>query len=298
MPIDEILLTTKGHGQTLTHKQKLFAEEIAKGSTKAGAYRKAYNSKAKVQTQTKEAIKLMNDPKVSHHIDSIKVAIEAQKYLFPAHLRALAIQQLTEKALNPAVPPAIQVKCLELIGKMSDVALFQERKEIKQTDTTSEAKQKLINSLANAIRSSRNLSGDRKKDAEDLLREITGDDPITIDQIPEIEADLEADHDPAASVDYLPTDLDGEETAQESTPPTPTPQNRDDLQADPWHSIPDNQSPTPSETPPLSFTESEWGGGTDFWDKFETKPIENTPPIEIGSHTALDPIPDANWTEK
>jgi len=298
MPIDEILLTTKGHGQTLTHKQKVFAEEIAKGSTKAGAYRKAYNSKAKVQTQTKEAIKLMNDPKVSHHIDSIKVAIEAQKYLFPAHLRALAIQQLTEKALNPAVPPAIQVKCLELIGKMSDVALFQERKEIKQTDTTSEAKQKLINSLANAIRSSRNLSGDRKKDAEDLLREITGDDPVTIDQIPEIEADLEADHDQAASLDQLSPDLDGEETAQDSTPPTPTPQNELNAQATTCHSIPDKQSPTLTETPPLSVSNTEGEGVSNFWKQFEDKPIENTPLSDSGSPTSGGNIPDAGWTEK
>ena len=284
IPIEEILLTNKPHGQTLTHKQKLFAEEIAKGSTKAGAYRKAYNSKGSTHTQSKEGSKLMQNPQISTHIESIKVAIEAQKYLFPAHLRALAIQQLTEKALDPAVPPAIQVKCLELIGKMSEVALFTERKELKQTDTTSEAKQKLINSLANAIRSSRNLSGDRKKDAEDLLKEITGSDPITIDQIPEIEADLEEDQERAASMGHLSTDLETEENAQDLTPPTPTPQNQSQTQATTCHSIPHNQSPTFTETPPLSVSNTKGEGVDNFWKELEDPAIGNTPLDESGSH--------------
>ena len=284
IPIEEILLSNKPHGQTLTHKQKLFAEEIAKGSTKAGAYRKAYNSKASTHTQSKEGSKLMKNPQVSTHIESIKVAIEAQKYLFPAHLRALAIQQLTEKALDPAVPPAIQVKCLELIGKMSEVALFTERKELKQTDTTSEAKQKLIDSLANAIRSSRNLSGDKKKDAEDLLKEITGSDPITIDQIPEIEADQGEDQEDAASVDQLSPDLAETENAQELTPPSATPQNQSDTQASTCHSIPHNQSPTFTETTPLSSENAKGEGVSDFWEQFEELTKENTPLDESGSH--------------
>ena len=226
----------------------------------------------------------MKNPQVSTHIESIKVAIEAQKYLFPAHLRALAIQQLTEKALDPAVPPAIQVKCLELIGKMSEVALFTERKELKQTDTTSEAKQKLIDSLANAIRSSRNLSGDRKKDAEDLLKEITGSDPITIDQIPEIEADQEEDQEDAASVDQLSPDLAETENAQESTPPLPTPQNQSQTQASTCHSIPHNQSPTFTETPPLSSENEEGEGVSNFWEQFEDAPTETPPLVKDGSH--------------
>ena len=282
IPIEEILLTSKNHGQTLTHKQKLFAEEIAKGSTKAGAYRKAYNSKGKANTQSKEGNKLMKNPQISSHIETIKVAIEAQKYLFPAHLRALAIQQLTEKALDPAVPPAIQVKCLELIGKMSDVALFQERKELKQTDTTSEAKQKLMASLANAIRSSRSLSDDKKKDAEDLLKEITGSYPITIDQIPEIED--QGQEDPS----QLSTDLDAKEDAQDLTPPSATPQNLPDFRPDTCHSIPHNQSPDFNETPPLSSENKEGEGVSNFWDKFEEVPTETPPLSSSGSHVDGD----------
>ena len=156
-------------------KQKAFAEEIAKGATKAEAYRRAYNSKSNSHTQSKEGSKLLKDPKISSHVDSIKLAIEAQKYLFPTHLRALVIQQLTEKALDPSVNHAQQIKALELIGKFSDVALFQERKETKSNDNSQDAKDRLMHTLSNAIRASRNISDEKKREAQDLLDEIAND---------------------------------------------------------------------------------------------------------------------------
>jgi hypothetical protein len=120
-------------------------------------------------------------------IESMKVSLEAQKYLLPAHLRALTIQKLTEKALDPDVNHAQQIKALELLGKITEVALFSERKEIITTDTSATAKNRLIQSLAQAIRSSANISIDKKQEADALLAEITGGslsnpEPDTIDQ--------------------------------------------------------------------------------------------------------------------
>ena len=188
-PIDKLLLGGNAKDISLTHKQKAFAEEIAKGATKAKAYRTAYNSKGTSHTQSKEGTKLMTNPTITHHVESIRLAIEAQKYLYPTHLRALVIQQLTEKALNPDVNHAQQIKALELIGKFSEVNLFQERREIKTDTNTVEAKAKLLDTLTNAIRTSRTLSEDKKQSANDLLQEIAQglrdkDEPITIDQEP------------------------------------------------------------------------------------------------------------------
>jgi hypothetical protein len=48
VPMEQILLGVHSAKQTgLTAKQIRFAEEIARGETKAGAYRKAYNTKGK-----------------------------------------------------------------------------------------------------------------------------------------------------------------------------------------------------------------------------------------------------------
>ena len=283
LPIEEILLGNKAESKTLTHKQKAFAEEIAKGATKAGAYKKAYTSKGTSHTRSREASKLLDNPQVSTHVEQIRLAIEAQKYLFPAHLRALAIQQLTEKALDPAIPPAIQVRCLELIGKMSDVALFQERKEIRETATTSEAKSKLISTLAEAIRSSRSLTTDRKKDAEDLLKEITGDDPITIDQVAEIEDQETEDPDDLSAGVQVQTDPEITDPADPETPPTPTPQNVRASQQIPCHSIPDKRLDNFQETPPISFTNTEWEGVSNFPDEDQVTPTEKTPLSDSGS---------------
>jgi len=287
-PIDTLLM---GQPKTLTKKQKDFAEAVAMGKPKAQAYREAYDTEAKPTTQATEAQKLMKNPHINTMIEAVKVSIEAQKYLFPAHLRSLAIQKLTEKALDDKVPPSVQVKALELIGKMTEVSLFTERKEIIKTDNTTEAKTKLLKTLAQAIATSRSISTDKKRDAESLLKEITGE---TIDHEPTI----------------LPTDSEMNENDQAETPPTPTPQNADFLEAAPTHSIPHNQSTdfnkrilnqklslSDMETPPLS-NENQEGEGVSILHNTEPKDvIRDTPPIEIGSHTALDPIPDAKWTE-
>jgi hypothetical protein len=80
-------------------------------------------------------------------IEAFKVAFEAQRYTSPAHLRALAIQQLTEHSLNPEFPAAQRVKCLELIGKMTEVSLFTERREIIQVTDSAQIKDRLMDTL-------------------------------------------------------------------------------------------------------------------------------------------------------
>jgi hypothetical protein len=55
-------------------------------------------------------VELANNGDSRQQIDAFKVAFEAQKYTSPAHLRALAIQQLTEHSLNPDWPAAQRVK--------------------------------------------------------------------------------------------------------------------------------------------------------------------------------------------
>lgn len=288
-PIDKLLLGANSKDISLTHKQKAFAEEIAKGATKAQAYRKAYNSKGSPHTQSQEGQKLLKNPTISHHVETIKLAIESQKYLFPSHLRALVIQQLTDKALDPSVNHAQQIKALELIGKFSDVALFQERKEVKTDTNSTDAKAKLLDTLANAIRTSRTISDDKKRSAQELLEEITQgikdkDEPITIDQVSE---QLEQDN--IDTTISNPSPLENGTTENPPYPETPEWVSMGDGNV---HSIPHKQSPTIdnsptedmiTETPPLSFTKSEWEGVDNFWEQFEDASTENTPLDDSGS---------------
>jgi hypothetical protein len=294
-PIDQLLLGGNAKEISLTHKQKAFAEEIAKGASKAKAYRTAYNSKGSSHTQSKEGTKLMTNPTITHHVESIRLAIEAQKYLYPTHLRALVIQQLTEKALDPDVNHAQQIKALELIGKFSDVNLFQERKEVKTDTNTLDAKTKLLETLTNAISTSKNIDDDKRQRASELLQEIANTmtnrpNTITIDQEPtdNIEPTIQ-DTEPTIS------EADPQEIGKIDDPTDPHAPNFIELTGQHMHTIPHQQSPL--ETTPIVSETKEGEGVYNFWEQFE-KPATETPPlVESGSPTTPVDTSNPNWKE-
>lgn len=174
MPMETILLgASTAKEKRLTHKQVEFAKQIALGETKAGAYRKAYKSKAKPQVASQEGQRLMKNPAISMQVEAISLALESQKYTTPAHLRALAIHKITEKALDPACPPAQQLKALELLGKITEVALFTERREIVKVSDPSEMREKLMASIRLAIENSQAIDVEARS-ADELLAELVG----------------------------------------------------------------------------------------------------------------------------
>lgn len=170
IPIEQILLgTTKT--QQLTHKQKTFAKQVALGKTKTDAYRIAYDTNAKPSTQSVDAHKVSNNPKVSNMIEAYKRAFEAREYRKPERLRELVIHQLTEMALDPDVKDAQRIKSLELLGKVSEVGAFTERKETKVIHESSKIKEKLLDQLKTIINiDAKEIDAD---DADELLREIS-----------------------------------------------------------------------------------------------------------------------------
>jgi len=193
------------------------------------------------------------------------------------------------------VNDAQQIKALELLGKITEVSLFTERKELTQQTDSKDAKTKLIEVLSQAIKSSKALNEDRRKSAEELLAEISGGsasnpNPSIIDQ----------------EDGYLSENEAEEEIATDETPPSATQPNLINGMADTMHTIPHSQSTlldadsllSDLETPPLSNSNSEGEGVSILHNTDDDMTIRDTPPIEIGSHTALDNIPDANWTER
>lgn len=242
MPIETLLLGAVSAKTTkLTYKQKAFAKEVAMGETKAGAYRKAYKSKAKPKVASQEGQKLMKNPAIAIQVEAIQVALEANQYITPASLRALAIHKITEKALDPAVPPAQQLRALELLGKITEVALFTERREIVQITNSQEMKDKLLNSIRLAI-SSQGAIDVEVDDADSLLAEITGETNM-MDDVPSYDSldddvmdEQELNAEGMASVNGNPANLlhpDPQKLALGSEP---------DL-----HSIPHIQSPQKNE---------------------------------------------------
>lgn len=171
VPIDSLILGSAGAKVTrLTAKQKAFALEVARGETKAGAYRKAYKSKGNTATVANQGYQLAKRPEISAIIEAERAALEAEKYATPAALRALAVHQLKLHALDESFPPAQRVKCLELLGKITEVALFTERREIVKTEDSGQARDKLMAMLRQAITA--NAADADIVDADSLLAEL------------------------------------------------------------------------------------------------------------------------------
>lgn len=239
MPIETLLLGAVSAKTTkLTHKQKAFAKEIALGETKAGAYRKAYKSKAKPQVASNEGQRLMKNPAIAMQVEAIQVALEANQHITPASLRALAIHKITEKALDPDVPPAQQLRALELLGKITEVALFTERREIVQTTNSQEMKDKLLNSIRLAI-SSQGATDVEVDDADSLLAEITGVSRVMDDA----SSHELAEDDVVDEVKEENTEGVASTTGDSADLPTPVSQFSASLSEPDLHSIPHIESP-------------------------------------------------------
>jgi hypothetical protein len=112
VPLSHVLGKTVS--RELTPKQRAFAVEVAKGSSGAAAYRKAYNTKSSPKIQGSEASKLKARPSIAQEIEAYKAAIDAETYRTPAGLRSLIIQSLVQTIIDPETPPAVRVQAAKV----------------------------------------------------------------------------------------------------------------------------------------------------------------------------------------
>ena len=170
----EVLLTGTGKKNTLTHKEKAFAHAIAVGdSTKADAYRKAYNTKAKPKHVGNDAHKLAKKPKIINEVQAIQLALEATKYQNAGQIKALVVHQLTQHALNEDNPPAQRIKALELLGRTHEVGLFVESRAPIAINSSVDIKARLLDQLKTFIRA--DVEDVEDKGADSLLAELAGE---------------------------------------------------------------------------------------------------------------------------
>lgn len=238
IPIDGLLFGTpdnKAIGAKLTAKQREFARMIALGESKAGAYRKSYNSKGTPKTQAANGHKLSKRTDIAQTTEAF---IQAQRFAechTPAQIRAFVIQQLVQHASDDEFPPATRAKCLELLGKVAEVGAFVDRKEVVSVQSSQTIREKLAERLKLIGISSTQDARDHEQDAADadsLLAELTP---------------------PPAENDDI------------ETHPTATPLNDGDDYTKPTHSIPHKQSgdiPHKQSAPTADIVDGEWSDST------------------------------------
>jgi len=247
IPIDTVLLGAHSPVSKLTAKQREFARLVAMGETKSGAYRGAYNSTGKPHTVAVTGHKLASRPDIQMTIDAYKLANEAAKYRTPVQLRELVIHQLTQHALNTECPPAQRIKALELLGKVSEVAAFTERKETIVVTQASDIRTKLLESLRNVVDVEDVTVKD--DDASSLLDEIANGGENNCNQLPETHPTPTRLSDAKGGFWPIHT-TSHEQSPLESTQITP--ENKKDAEEDPTPSI--------WEDPPIGDENDSAGG--------------------------------------
>jgi len=202
LPLGAILGKTVS--DKLTAKQRKFAREVAMGATKADAYRAAYDVTSQ-RTLNVEPYVLARDPRIAREIEAYELAIESEKHRSPAALRSLVIQTLTQTLIDPDVKPAVRLQAAKILGTVTEVAAFTERKEVRTISSSEDARARVMSELRGLISASATDATVIEADADSLLRELAGD-----------------------AVNINAADSAGEsEGAQGETPPYPDPPDGD-----------------------------------------------------------------------
>jgi hypothetical protein len=142
--IESTLLVRKG---TLTTKQRRFAEGIAMGSTKAQAYRDAYNPNPAPSTIVSAPYTLASDPRIKREIEAYSLAIESSKYRTSEAMRGLVLQSLVAVLIDPDSKPSEKIQAAKVLGQVTEVAAFTERKEITTINGSASIKAKIMAEL-------------------------------------------------------------------------------------------------------------------------------------------------------
>jgi phage terminase small subunit len=169
-PIEHIL--GRQVSGALTPKQRRFAHEVAKGATKADAYRASYDVTSKY-TMASKPYELMRDERIQREIDAYALAIEAEKHRTPAALRSLVIKGLVEIALKDDTKDAVRLQALKTIGQITEVHAFTEHRETKVITSSEDARAKVMAELRGILTAQAQDATVIEADADSLLQELS-----------------------------------------------------------------------------------------------------------------------------
>ena len=114
----------------LTDKQEAFCQAIMGGATFADGYRAAYCADDMVPNSIwNAASRLAADSKVRGRLEQLAEQKEAERRMLALSRADWVIERITQQVMDPATPPAVKTRALELLGKT--IGLFTDRVETK-----------------------------------------------------------------------------------------------------------------------------------------------------------------------
>ena len=228
VPLSHVL--GKSVSRELTPKQRTFALEVAKGSSGAAAYRKAYNTKSSPKMQGSEASKLKARPSIAQEIEAYKAAIDAETYRTPAGLRSLIIQSLVQTIIDPDTPPAVRVQAAKVAGQITEVSLYTERKEVRTITSSEDARAKIMQELKQLANAEAVDVTAIDADADSLLAELSADAGNSVDAETHPPPDAHFDdRDSGGAIHTIPDERSAPDALSENPPDSdPTPPHSED----------------------------------------------------------------------
>ena len=170
VPMTELLGVSR---KDLTPKQQAFAKGIALGKSKAEAYRQSHKKDATRATITTEPYKLASDPRIALEVEAYKLAIESAKHRTPEALRSLVIQSLVQVLIDPDAKQATKVQASKVLGTVTEVSAFTERKEIRHIRSSEDTKAKIMGQLREMLNAG--AEDATVIEADTLLKELAGE---------------------------------------------------------------------------------------------------------------------------
>tara|TARA_R110002126_G_scaffold25167_4_gene86401 strand:+ start:3286 stop:4029 length:744 start_codon:yes stop_codon:yes gene_type:complete len=171
IPID-VLLVGNNKNVQLTSKEEKFVKGLVEGKPKAQSYREAYNTKSTKQRQASDASKLAKKPKIAQRVGEEMLRKRFRELNSLDQMRTQIIENLYIESIDLQNPPSVRVTALATLGKVSEINLFDERKESKVLKHSKDIKLELLDSLKDIIDVQLNDPIDTS--ASDLLNEING----------------------------------------------------------------------------------------------------------------------------
>ena len=158
--------------QALTPKQQAFAKNLAHGDGPSAAYKKAFNRKGKPEHIANDAYKLRQRPDIIQMQDAYAMALEGQRYQTPAALRALVIDSLVKVIIDPEANHGQVVAAAKVLGTVTEVAAFTERKEVHTITSSEAARDKVMKQLRDMMKDSASDATILENEASTLEKEL------------------------------------------------------------------------------------------------------------------------------
>lgn len=177
---------------TLTAKQKRFAEALVlEGKTGADAYRSAgYSAKGKPKTIGDAASRLKADCRIQAEIEALERAKQVAALHSAEALRSLVISTLTAAIVDPESKPATRITAAKILGQVTEVAAFTERKEITHVQDSGAIRSQILDQLKSMMLGTNDA---QDVDATELLAELAEDGPHPGGIPPNAKRDSDAD---------------------------------------------------------------------------------------------------------